>query len=171
MKAPTTKSPAGPLSEHSITADRIWRELERATFAVISHVTPEGKPRSSGVMCAAVNHRLYVVTAPESWKSRQIATGDEVAVTVSVHRGGVMTLVAPIPPATISFHAAATVHPAGKPSAESVPKKLASLLPRGRRSGCLIELSPRGAFLTYGIGVSLVDMARPEAATARVPVC
>lgn len=170
MEATTRKPGEEPLSAHPITADRVWRELEKATFAVISHVTPEGKPRSSGVVCAAVEHRLYVVTAPESWKARQIASGDEVAVTVPIHRGGVMTLVARIPPATISFHAVATVHRAGTAAAESVPKKLASLLPRDRRSGCLIELSPRGAFLTYGIGVSLMDMAKPEAAAAHVAI-
>lgn len=170
MNAPARKPAAEPLPAHPITSDRVWRELEKATFAVISHVTPEGKPRSSGVVCTAVDHRLYLVTAPESWKARQIATGDEVAVTVPIHRGGLMTLVAPIPPATISFHAIATVHPAGTAAAESVPKKLASLLPRDHRSGCLIELSPRGVFLTYGIGVSLMDMAKPEAAAAHVPV-
>ncbi len=152
------------------TVDRIWRELEKASFAVISHVTPQGKPRASGVVCATVDHRLYVVTAPDSWKARQISTGDEVAVTVPIHRGGMLTMVVPIPPATISFHATATVHPAGSVATESVPTKLASLLPRDRRAGCLLELVPEGSFLTYGVGVSLQDMAKPDAALAHVPV-
>jgi len=122
-------------------------------------------------MCAAVGHRVYVVTAADSWKARQISTGDEVAVTVPIRRGGLLSLVAPIPPATVSFHAKATVHPAGSVSIGKVPKKLASQLPKERRSaGCLLELAPEGNFLTYGLGVSLRDMAKPETALAHVLV-
>jgi pyridoxamine 5'-phosphate oxidase-like protein len=154
-----------------LTTERVWNEIEKASFAIISYVTPAGKPRSSGVMCAAVGHRLYVVTAADSWKARQISTGDEVAVTVPIRRGGLLSLVAPIPPATVSFHATATVHPAGSVSIEKVPKKLVSQLPKERRSaGCLLELAPEGNFLTYGLGVSLQAMAKPEAALAHVLV-
>jgi Pyridoxamine 5'-phosphate oxidase len=159
-----------PSSAPRLTAERVWNKLEKASFAVLSYVTPAGKPRASGVMCAAVGHRLYVGTAPDSWKARQISDGDEVAVTVPIRRGGLLSLVAPIPPATISFHARATVHPAGSVSIESVSKKLASLLPRERRTACLLELVPDGNFLTYGLGVSLQDMAKPAAALAHVPI-
>ena len=86
-------------------------------------------------------------------------------------RGGLLSLIGPIPPATVSFHATATVHPADSVSIESVPKKLASQLPKERRrTGCLLELVPDGNFLTYGLGVSLQDMAKPAAAQAHVPV-
>lgn len=153
-----------------LTTDRAWRELENASFAVISHVTPAGKPRSSGVVYAAVGRRLYVAVEPTSWKARQIADGAEVAVTIPIRRGGVLSLVLPIPPATISFHARVTVHPAGSVSIESLPKQLARLLPPERRSVCLLELVPEGAFLTYGVGVSLQAMTKPAAAQARVPV-
>ena len=164
---PQAQTATGPV----LTTERVWHEIEKASFAIISYVTPGGKPRSSGVMCAARNHRLYVVTAADSWKARRISTGDEVAVTVPIRRGGLLSLVAPIPPATISFHATATVHPAGSVSIEKVPKKLASQLPKERRSaGCLLELAPEGNFLTYGLGVSLQDMAKPAAALAHMPV-
>jgi len=51
-----------------------------------------------------------------------------------------------------------------------VSKKLASLQPQERRTGCLLELAPDGNFLTYGLGVSLRDMTKPAAALAHVPV-
>jgi hypothetical protein len=167
IDTPQAQTATGPV----LTTERVWHEIEKASFAIISYVTPGGKPRSSGVMCAARNHRLYVVTAADSWKARQISTGDEVAVTVPIRRGGLLSMIAPIPPATISFHATATVHPAGSASIEKVPKRLASQLPKERRSaGCLLELAPEGTFLTYGLGVSLQDMTKPAAALAHVPV-
>jgi Pyridoxamine 5'-phosphate oxidase len=164
---PEAQTAVGPV----LTTEHVWNEIGKASFAVISYVTPAGKPRSSGVVCAAVGHRLYVVTAADSWKARQISNGDEVAVTVPIRRGGLLSLVAPIPPATVSFHATATIHPAGSVSIEKVSKKLASKQPKERRgTSCLLELVPKGTFLTYGLGVSLQDMAKPEAALAHVPV-
>jgi hypothetical protein len=160
-----------PASAPRLTTDQVWNELEKASFAVISYVTPKGKPRSSGVVYAAEGRHLYMVTAPDSWKARQISDGDEVAVTVPIRRGGMLSLVAPIPPATVSFHTRAKVHPAGSVSIESVSKKLASLLPKNQAAaGCLIELVPDGNFLAYGVGVSLRDLAKPATALAHVPV-
>jgi hypothetical protein len=69
-----------------------------------------------------------------------------------------------------AFAVISLVHPAGSGSIESVSKKVASLLPPERKNGCLLELAPEGAFLTYGVGVSLRDMAKPAAAIVRVPV-
>ena len=171
MSATVGRRKAQPGTGAALTTERVWNELEKISFAVISYVTPAGKPRSSGVMCTAARRRLYLVTAADSWKARQICDGDEVAVTVPVRRGGLLSLISPIPPATVSFHATARVHPAGPVSIEQVPKKLISQLPRERRgAGCLLELVPEGNFLAYGLGVSLPDMAKPDAALAHVPV-
>ncbi|HJU97056.1 MAG TPA: pyridoxamine 5'-phosphate oxidase family protein [Jiangellaceae bacterium] len=156
----------------SLTAEQVWRQVTKATFAVLCHVTPAGDPRSSGVLYKVVGGRLYVAVAPDSWKARHIPVSGQVAVTVPVRRGGLLSLVAPIPPATVSFHARAIVHPAGSAHAGSLAKKLGSLLPAERQqdSVWLIEVIPEGEFVTYGLGVSLPKMRIPEAARARVPV-
>jgi hypothetical protein len=176
-RTPTLNTPRQPgirstdaATRPGLTTERVWRELESASFAVIGHVTPAGKPRSSGVVYAVAGQRLYVAVDPLGWKARQITDGAEVAVTVPIRRGGVLSLVFPIPPATISFHARVTVHPAGSVSIGSLPRQLARLLPPDRRSVCLLELVPEGTFLTYGVGVSLQAMTNPAAARARVPV-
>ena len=116
-------------------------------------------------MYGTVDRRLYVAVAGDGWKARQIVTGQMVAVTVPVRRGGVLSLLAPIPPATITFEARATVHPAGSLDIGSVSKELTRLVPEARKtSSCIIELEPEGRFLTYGIGVSLMDMRDPTLA-------
>jgi hypothetical protein len=154
-----------------LTAEQVWHTVAKASFAVLGHVTAAGEPRSSGVVYTTVGRRLYVAVAPDSWKARHIAASRRVAVTVPVRRGGLLSLVAPIPPAPVSFHATAIVHPAGSLAARSLSRELASLLPAERRaSSCIIEVIPEGAFLTYGLGVSLLKMRTPAAARARVPV-
>ena len=154
-----------------LTSEQVWHQLTKASFAVLSHITPAGEPRSSGVVYKTVRRRLYVAVAPDSWKARHIAASGRVAVTVPVRRGGLLSLVAPIPPATISFHATAIVHPADSPEVRSVLKELASLLPAERRASArIIEVIPEGSFVTYGVGVSLTQMRDPAAARARLPV-
>ncbi len=159
-----------PMAPH-LTTEQVWHQVANTSFAIVSHVTPGGEPRSSGVVYKAIGRRLYVAVAPDSWKARHIAASRRIAVTVPVRRGGVLSLLAPIPPATVSFHATAIVHPAASLEAGSLLNELASLLPAERRaSACVIEIIPEGTFLTYGVGVSLLKMRTPAAARARVPV-
>jgi hypothetical protein len=154
-----------------LTSSTVWQALEKASFAVVSHVNAAGEPRSSGVVYGVVDHRLYMAVASDGWKARQIANDQEVALTVPVRRGGILSLLVPIPPATITFRATATVHPAGSLDVTSVSKDLAKLVPDERKdSSVIIELVPKGRFLTYGIGVSLMDMRDPRLARASVPV-
>ncbi len=122
-------------------------------------------------MYKAIGRRLYVAVAPDSWKAKHVAANGRVAVTVPVRRGGLLSLLTPIPPATISFHAAATVHPAESPQVRSAWKELASVVPAERRtSASIIEVVPEGEFLTYAVAVPLRKMLDPAAAQARVPV-
>jgi hypothetical protein len=161
----------GQLMAARVTAEQVWQQVAEGSFAVLGYVTPAGEPRSSGVVYTTVGRRLYVAVAPDSWKARHIAVSRRVAVTVPVRRGGLLSLVAPIPPATVSFHGAAMVHPAGSRRVGSLVKELGSLVPAERRaSACLIEVVPEGAFVAYGLGVSLAKLRDPAAARARVPV-
>jgi hypothetical protein len=154
-----------------LTSEQVWRAVARASFAVLSHVTPAGEPRSSGVVYKTSGQRLVVAVAPDSWKAQHVAADGRVAVTVLVRRGGILSLVAPIPPATISFHGTAVVHPAASPQARSLLDELGSLIPAERRtSASVIEIIPVGAFRTFGLGVSLRTMLNPAGAQARVPV-
>jgi pyridoxamine 5'-phosphate oxidase-like protein len=158
---------AGP----ELTSEQVWRAVARASFAVLSHVTPAGEPRSSGVVYQVADRKLIVAVGPESWKARHIAADGRVAVTVLVRRGGLLSLVLPIPPAAISFHGTAVVHQAGSPEARALLAKLGKLIPAERQAtACVLEIVPAGAFRTFGIGVSLRTMLDPPAAQGRVPV-
>jgi hypothetical protein len=161
----------GQTAAARLTTEQVWHQVAKASFAVLGCVTPSGEPRSSGVVYKTIGRRLYVAVAPDSWKAKHIAASGRVAVTVPVRRGGILSLVAPIPPATISFHGAAIVHPAGSPEVRSAWTELAPLVPAERRTAaCVIEIVPEGQFLTYALGVPLRKMLDPAAAQTRVSV-
>jgi hypothetical protein len=167
----TTRQLDGTTAESRLTSEQVWGEVAKASFAVLGYVTPSGEPRSSGVVYRTLGERLYVAVAPGSWKARHLAIGGRVAVTVPLRRGGLLSLLAPIPPATVSFHGTAIVHPHGAPEVQGLMQQLAALLPADRRaSASIIEVVPEGAFVTYGVGVSLMKMRDPAAACARIAV-
>jgi Pyridoxamine 5'-phosphate oxidase len=154
-----------------LSTEDVWRQIAKASFAYVAHVTPSGEPRVSGVVFKSAGRRLYIAVDPDSWKAKHIEAHGRVCVVVPVRRGGILALVLPLPPATISFQAIAVVHPAGPISQlTSAPKELASMVPEERREVArVIELTPDGEFLTYGLGVSLMEMMHPAMALARVP--
>ena len=145
-----------------LTSEQVWHAISKASFAVVSYVTPAGEPRSSGVVYATARRRLYVAVAPDSWKARHIAASGRVSMTVPVRRGGLLSLLFPIPPATVGFHGTAIVHPAGPVGASGAPDELASLLPAARRASCcVLEIIPEGQFLTYGLRIWVRDTPSP----------
>jgi hypothetical protein len=149
----------------------VWAAIRKRSFAIVGFRTPDGEPRTSGVVYATIGNDLYVVVAPDSWKARYIALDGRVSVTVPVRRGGVISLMAPIPPATITFPGRADVFAPGAPEIAPVVGELGSLLPKERRDeAALVRVRPHGTFVTYGIGVPLLRMRDTVAARARVPV-
>jgi hypothetical protein len=128
-----------PRTAARLSTEQVWRQLAKASFAVLGYVTPAGEP------------------GPTGWSTRRSAVG--------CMRPSLPTAGRP------STSRAAVVHPAGSLEASSLLKELGSLLRAGRRaSACLIEIVPEGAFVTYGLGVSLAKLHDPAAARACVPM-
>jgi hypothetical protein len=153
-----------------VTTDQVWRLVGKRSFAVVGWATPRGEPRSAGVLYRTSERRVYLGVDDDSWKARHIAASGHVSLTVLVRRGGVLSLVAPLPPATITFRGTAVVH--HEDTLDTLPKVVEGVLPPdGRRHGfAIIEVRPAGDFVTYGIGVPMLTMRHPEKAGGRAPV-
>jgi hypothetical protein len=167
MPTSTPEPACGP----DLSCDEVWDAIDHASFAVLSHVAPSGEPRSSGVVFATDARRIYVAVDPAGWKARQVRDGSVVSMVVTVRRGGLLSLVFPIPPATITFRARVRVLALRDLDQGTLPASLAKLVPPDRAANALVfELAPEGRFVTFGIGVPLMRMRDPAASRALVPV-
>ncbi len=154
-----------------ISAEQVWREIERRSFAVLSYVSPSGRARSSGIVYVAVDHVLYVRVAAESWKARHIRRNPHVALNVTIPKRVPLLPFVQIPDATIAFGGEARVWRMDEVEAELRDHVLARMIDHpSDEETCLIEIRPTGHFATYGVGVSLWAMRNPRTARARVPV-
>jgi Pyridoxamine 5'-phosphate oxidase len=155
-----------------LTGDQVWHHLAKHNFAVIGMVTARGEARTVGVVYIVRGHRLYIGTERYSWKARHIEQNPHVSVTVPIPKRIPFMPWIKIPSATITFSGRASVMTPGE-----APVGIASLLFRGLErnetetaGACVIEVAPERDFMTYGVGVPLLQMRVPEKARRRVPV-
>jgi hypothetical protein len=155
-----------------LKSEQVWREVERQLFAVLGVVTPAGEPRTVGICYVVRDRQLYIVTGRETWKARHIEKNPRVSLTVMVAKRIPFLPWIPIPAATVSFQGEATIHSPSEVAPEILRRltRGAEFSPEVASQICVVKVQPSGEFLTYGIGVPLLAMRKPEKARGRAPV-
>ena len=154
-----------------VTTDSIWRELDKQFFAVLGMVNAKGHARTAGIVFEAHERKLFIGTALSSWKARHVAANPHVSLTVCIPKRVPFMPFIPIPAATITFHGTARVLSLSDAPASAVHALMHGLeeTPEAKDT-CIIEVTPVGEFVTYGVGVSLLTMRKTEQARGRAPV-
>lgn len=155
-----------------VTTDLVWGEIQKRLFAVLSYVNPKGQARSAGIVYVVRDRVLYVGTGKDSWKAKHIALNPNVALNVTIPKRIPLMPWIKIPDATIAFSATASV----RLMSETEPRIIQALM-KGMADqeeivaeSCMLVIRPTGHFVTYGVGVPLLDMRDPEKARGRAPV-
>ena len=155
-----------------LTSQQVWRAIEKELFAVVGMVTAGHEARTVGILYAVGDHKLYFITGSDTWKARHIAANPHVSVTIPIAKRVPIMPWLKIPQATITFQGTARICGAS----EAMPDLLQKLLgPMADDSAliagsCLVEIIPTGEFVTYGVGVRLIEMRDPNKARGRAPV-
>ncbi len=156
----------------SISTEQVWREVEKGLFAVLGTVTAKAEARTVGIVYLVRDRHLYIASDRATWKTKHIEKNPNVSQTVTIPKRIPFIPWLRIPAATITFQGDATVH-----GIDEVPEDIFKALVRGLEfdqetasSPCIIRVKPKGHFVTYGIGVSLMTMRKPQAASGRAPV-
>jgi hypothetical protein len=155
-----------------ITTELVWSEIEKRSFAVLSYVTPRGEARSSGIVYVVVGRKFYIRVASDSWKAKHIGRNPNVALNVTIPKRVPLMPWIQIPQATVALQGTARLLGAeevGQPVLDALDHATAHE-PEGGVVMRFLEVSPRGHFATYGVGVSLLTMRDPERARGRVAV-
>lgn len=155
-----------------LSPEQVGRAIEKELFAVLGMVTAKGEARTVGIVYVVRDRKLYIGTGQNTWKARHVAANPHVSLTIPICKRIPIMPWVKIPAATITFAGGARVIPAG----EAVPDLRRAVFrqmaddPQAVAESCLIKVTPRGEFVTYGVGVSLMQMRDPEQARGRAPV-
>jgi hypothetical protein len=155
-----------------ITTEQVWDSLEKEIFGVVGVVTAKGESRTVGIVYVVRDHKLFFCTDSAAWKTRHLRNNPSVSMTVPIEKRIAVLPWIKIPAATITFCGTARVLGLTEVPAE-IPDALLKDLEGAdelRQSCSVVEITPKGDFVTYGVGVSLRTMRNPARACGRVPV-
>lgn len=155
------------MAQH-VTSDEVWREIEKANFGVLGMVTARGQSRTVGICYVVDDRKLYIGASATQWKTKHIEQNASVSITIPIARRVPMLPWIKVPAATITFSGTARV--LGK---DEIAAPLFEKMYRHDEDAgdwCAIEVSPRKDFITYGIGVSVLQMRFPAKSRARAPI-
>jgi hypothetical protein len=155
-----------------LASEQVWTELKRKLFAVLGMVTAQGRARTVGIVYIVHDHKIYISTQTQEWKTRHVQANPNVSITVPIAKRVPFMPWMKIPQATITFSGTAKVF-----EAKNVAGDILHALLHGHEANAeelatlsVLEIEPRGEFVTYGIGIPLIKMSDPKMARGRAPV-
>lgn len=153
-----------------LTTEQVWKAIGENMFAVLGMVTAKNEPRTVGIVYVAQDHRLYIASKSDAWKVRHVAQNPHVSLTVAIPKHVPLMPWIKVPAATITFAGTAAVVPAKE--LEPTVARLLFQIENGPalEGASAIIVEPQGEFVTYGIGVSLMEMRDTVKARGRAPV-
>ncbi len=156
----------------ALSTDQVWDAIENELFCVLGMVNKHNQARTVGVVYIVQDRKLYIGTGISTWKARYIANNPHVSVTIPIPKRIPLLPWITIPQATITFSGTATVTPSYE-----VEQDLLAAVFRHKADDeafledtCIIEITPQGDFVTYGVGIPMMKMRHPEQARGRASV-
>lgn len=145
---------------HHPDPSRIMKAIGKHSTCMLATVSPAGRPHVATVSYQLVADRLYISTTSTSRKALNVAAHSYVAVVIPVRR---VPLGAP--PSTIQFQATAALLAGNDPEIAKLvgERRFAAITGHGELDlpdGCFIRIDLPRRLLTYGLGMSLVELAR-----------
>lgn len=155
-----------------LTTDEVWQEIEANLFAVLGMVTPTYEARTVGIVYVVDDHKLYIGTDKAAWKAKHIARNPHVSLTIPLAKRIPFLPWIKIPAATITFSGVASVLEHHDVKADVLQKLYRDVAKdeKALAESCVIEVVPQEDFITYGVGIPLMQMRFPEKARGRVAV-
>jgi general stress protein 26 len=150
------------------TFQEVSRELARRTYGVLSTITNDGRPHSTGVLYAATSENepllLYVCSDKKSRKARNITRNPSISFTVPVSRRFLRF----VPPSSIQFQGTAKLVSLDESIRRAFGRSLVLRQVLGAAESsldepdgsCFIRITPDPFIFTYGLGVSVMELAK-----------
>jgi general stress protein 26 len=155
-----------------LTTDQVWQEIEQNLFAVLGMVTATGEARTVGIVYIVDNRKFYIGTNKASWKVKHTAHNPHVSLTIPIAKRIPFLPWIKIPSATITVSGVANVLEHREVKADVLKKLYRDVVKdeKAMTESCVIEVIPEKDFVTYGVGIPLMQMRFPDKARGRVSV-
>ena len=156
----------------TLTTAQVWKEIENNIFAVLGMVSTKNEARTAGIMYVTQAGKLYITTDKDAWKTRHVAANPHVSLTIAIPKSVPLMPWIKVPAATITFAGIATIVTPDALDAELCRRLFQVIADDAAKlaQSSVIVVEPVGEFVTYGVGVSLMEMRDTVKARGRAPV-
>jgi hypothetical protein len=156
----TTDTTTLPPAPRRLDRRQVLRTMAKRSYCTLATVSSAGRPHVAGVLYEIVGDRMYVTMSADSRKARNIEHRGDVAVVVPVRR-----LPVGAPPSAVQFQATAELVAADDPAIAELlaAGELGSITGHGELDVpgvCFVRIDLPRRLHTYGLGMSLVTLAR-----------
>lgn len=155
-----------------LTSAQVWKAIENEVFGVLGVVNAHDEARTVGIVYKVRNHKFYIATGKDAWKVRHITQNPHVSMTIPIAKRIFFMPWVKIPAATITFSGTARIL-----MPQETPQDILEAIFQNMgdneelvAGSCLIEVTPEKEFLTYGVGIPLMQMRYPDKSRGRAPV-
>lgn len=151
---------------------QVWETIQKEVFAVVGMVSAKNEAKTVGIMYAVRQQKLYFLTIRTAWKVKHIAQNPHISVTIPIAKRVAFMPWIKIPAATVTFSGFAQILEIDETPQDVILELFKDVTddPLAKYPYVVIELDPRGDFITYGVGVSLMEMRDTQKARGRVSV-
>jgi hypothetical protein len=145
--------------------DEVKKILKSKMWMVISTVDEKNHPHSSVVVYQSDGDILICQTGIDTIKAKSIRKNSNISVTIPFRKNFLHRLI-PAPPAELHFAATAEILPYDN---EEAKKIFARFLKHSDsvekpQESIWIRIKPSNLISTYGVGIKLLDMRKPDKA-------
>jgi len=139
--------------------------LKKNMWLVLSTVDDKNQPHGSVVVYQSDGNVIYIQTGEKTLKVNHIRKNNKVSITI-LFRKNFLHKIVPAPPAELHFMARAEIISKDNKQARSILKKFLKHEQEALidQETIWIKIIPSKTISTYGVGVKLFDMRKPEKA-------
>ncbi|MFX1388292.1 MAG: pyridoxamine 5'-phosphate oxidase family protein [Promethearchaeota archaeon] len=139
--------------------------LRKKNWLVLGTVDDKNVPHSSVVVYQSDGNVIYCMTGKNTLKARNIRANNKVSITLPF-RKSFLHKILPAPPAELHFTAEAEIKPFDDEEARKIFSKYLKYQVNAENleDSIWIKVTPSKRIVTYGVGIKLLQMRKPEKA-------
>lgn len=145
--------------------NEVRRILRKKNWLVLGTVDIKNIPHSSVVVYQSDGYVIYCLTGKNTLKARNIRGNSKVSVTLPFRKNFFHKII-PAPPAELHFTAEAEIKSFDDEEARKIFSKYLEYLENveNQEESIWLKITPSKRIATYGVGIKLLKMRKPEKA-------
>ena len=146
--------------------DEVRSILRKKNWLVLGTVDDKNVPHSSVVVYQSDGYVIYCMTGKSTLKARNIRGNNKVSVTLPFRKNFIHKIV-PAPPAELHFTAEAEIKSFDDEEARNIFSKYLKYHENveNKEENIWLKITPSKRVATYGVGIKLFKMRKPEKAS------